>query len=262
MCGGVEDGDGAQVSEKRLLFIFASFIHTYVKSSIKSSPPHLLYRHTPEYETSPDSGKYYVTYLLVQAETANPLSSKQHNRAERTTKKEAINARNKCNHPPTAMWREEKRRVMVSQYDVLVLLLVVLQSVMIVLCSTVKWWYLCIVLIVSWQVRYRFSCTNSTRHSTSLHETSRLCTTVVVYTYDVKGKGNPGAGTWYWNLVIPYHTSTSTSTRYQEKSGMWITADFRLYPPVFTANQELVSPTGDHRYRGGTERAHPRGFRV
>ena len=45
-------------------------------------------------------------------------------------------------------------------------------------------------------------------------------------------------------------------------SGMWITADFRLYPPVITANQELVSPTGDHRYRGGTERAHPRGFRV
>ena len=44
--------------------------------------------------------------------------------------------------------------------------------------------------------------------------------------------------------------------------GMWITADFRLYPPVITANQELVSPTGDHRYRGGTERAHPRGFRV
>ena len=45
-------------------------------------------------------------------------------------------------------------------------------------------------------------------------------------------------------------------------AGMWITADFRLYPPVITANQELVSPTGDHRYRGGTERAHPRGFRV
>ena len=45
-------------------------------------------------------------------------------------------------------------------------------------------------------------------------------------------------------------------------TGMWITADFRLYPPVITANQELVSPTGDHRYRGGTERAHPRGFRV
>ena len=45
-------------------------------------------------------------------------------------------------------------------------------------------------------------------------------------------------------------------------SGMWITADFRLYPPVITANQELVSPTGDRRYRGGTERAHPRGFRV
>ena len=47
-------------------------------------------------------------------------------------------------------------------------------------------------------------------------------------------------------------------------SRMWITADFRLYPPVITANQELVSPTGtgDHRYRGGTERAHPRGFRV
>ena len=46
------------------------------------------------------------------------------------------------------------------------------------------------------------------------------------------------------------------------QAGMWITADFRLYPPVITANQELVSPTGDHRYRGGTERAHPRGFRV
>ena len=46
------------------------------------------------------------------------------------------------------------------------------------------------------------------------------------------------------------------------KAGMWITADFRLYPPVITANQELVSPTGDHRYRGGTERAHPRGFSV
>ena len=45
-------------------------------------------------------------------------------------------------------------------------------------------------------------------------------------------------------------------------AGMWITADFRLYPPVITANQELVSPTGDHRYRGGTERAHPRGFWV
>ena len=40
---------------------------------------------------------------------------------------------------------------------------------------------------------------------------------------------------------------------------MWITADFRLYPPVITANQELVSPTGDHRYRGGTERAHESG---
>ena len=48
----------------------------------------------------------------------------------------------------------------------------------------------------------------------------------------------------------------------QKRAGMWITADFRLYPPVITANQELVSPTGDHRYRGGTERAHPRGFRV
>ena len=46
------------------------------------------------------------------------------------------------------------------------------------------------------------------------------------------------------------------------KAGMWITADFRLYPPVITANQELVSPTGDHLYRGGTERAHPRGCRV
>ena len=45
-------------------------------------------------------------------------------------------------------------------------------------------------------------------------------------------------------------------------AGMWITADFRLYPPVITSNQELVSPTGDHRYRGGTERARPRGFRV
>ena len=45
-------------------------------------------------------------------------------------------------------------------------------------------------------------------------------------------------------------------------AAMWITADFRLYPPVITANQELVSPTGDHRYRGGTERAHPREFRV
>ena len=32
---------------------------------------------------------------------------------------------------------------------------------------------------------------------------------------------------------------------------MWITADFRLYPPVITANQELVSPTGDHRYDDG-----------
>ena len=54
--------------------------------------------------------------------------------------------------------------------------------------------------------------------------------------------------------IIPY--------QYWCVPGMWITADFRLYPPVITANQELVSPTGDHRYRGGTERAHPRGFRV
>ena len=64
----------------------------------------------------------------------------------------------------------------------------------------------------------------------------------------MKSKENPD----WWN-----------STRaYSSWSGMWITADFRLYPPVITANQELVSPTGDHRYRGGTERAHPRRFRV
>ena len=62
--------------------------------------------------------------------------------------------------------------------------------------------------------------------------------------------------------AVPHVLYSSTTNNVLFTAGMWITADFRLYPPVITANQELVSPTGDHRYRGGTERAHPRGFRV
>ena len=70
----------------------------------------------------------------------------------------------------------------------------------------------------------------------------------------------PGVGRRNWTRVD--QGTKGSSLLATKKAGMWITADFRLYPPVITANQELVSPTGDHRYRGGTERAHPRGFRV
>ena len=63
-------------------------------------------------------------------------------------------------------------------------------------------------------------------------------------------------------LMLVWLDKIIVACNWQYITGMWITADFRLYPPVITANQELVSPTGDHRYRGGTERAHPRGFRV
>ena len=65
-----------------------------------------------------------------------------------------------------------------------------------------------------------------------------------------------------WSVRLEAALTTLEAAEKDIKAGMWITADFRLYPPVITANQELVSPTGDHRYRGGTERAHPRGFRV
>ena len=48
-------------------------------------------------------------------------------------------------------------------------------------------------------------------------------------------------------LYMQEQLSKPRQEHHQLLTGMWITADFRLYPPVITANQELVSPTGDHR---------------